>query len=266
MKIFTIMIIGVFVFAGNSLFVSAETSAEVEVRTEANLSEEVRENDLDSDDDGFGDVGEEESEALDDDSDNDGVPTASPARDVDKATPKLMEARTDADDQTTPLLYQGVRVRGELCDQSDDCDDDGDDDVTPEGERGRLWINVSGEEVRGMSAEAKTQVQERLRTMGEDANTANDFGLRVANAALLNDSVSEIVTSDTETEVHYRTRLSLFGFIPVTTTAVARANSEGEVSVRYPWYRFLSRAQDDEAMTTLALELRSSHDALITAE
>lgn len=265
MKILGLMVLSTLVFASNAVFVSAETRAEVELEVEANRSGEERERDADSDGDGLGDVEEGEVEIRDTDSDDDGLPTVVPIREIDKATPARIEARAGGDDRTTPLLYQGLQVRGELCNESGDCDD-GDNDVTPGEARGKLWINVSGDDVRGMSTEEKTQVQERLRAMGEDANTANDFGLRVANAALENDTVTEIVTSDTETEVRYRTRLSLFGFIPVTTNAVARANSDGDVSVRYPWYRFLSRAQDDEKMTSLALELRSSHDALIATE
>lgn len=262
-KIFTVLVAGALILIGNSTFVSAQTAAEIEV--EASRSAEVRENDPDSDDDGLGDVEEGEVEIRDADSDDDGVPDLMPESGSDKATPALMEVRAERGDKTTPLLYQGLRVRGELCDESGDCDDD-DDDVRPGEAKGELWIHVSGEEVRGMSAEAKARVQERLSVMGEDTNTANDFGLRVANAALENDTVTEIVTSDTETEVHYTTRLRLFGFIPVSTSAVARANSEGEVSVKYPWYRFLSRVEKDDEMTTLAQNLRASHDALIVSE
>jgi hypothetical protein len=263
-KLVTVLLVSAFILTGSSVLVSAQTSAEVDARAEINQSQESRENDLDSDGDGIDDAEEGEFDILDPDSDDDGLPAVVPGKHIDKASPKLMEVRAGGDDQTTPLLYQGLRVRGELCDADDDCNDD-DAEVTPEEAQNELWVHVSGDDVRGMSVEAKTQVQERLSVAG-GANTANDFGLRVASAAIENDSVTEIITNDTETEVHYTTRLRLFGFIPVTTTAVAEANTDGEVAVRYPWYRFLSRVQDESDMTSLALTLRSSHDALIAVE
>jgi len=263
-KIVTVLLVSAFILTGSSVLVSAQTSAEVDARAEINQSQESRENDLDSDGDGIDDAEEGEFDILDPDSDDDGLPTALPVKEIDKASPKLMEARVQSGDKSTPLLYQGLRVRGELCDEGGDCNDD-DAEITPEEAENELWVRVSGDDLRGMSVEAKTQVQERLRTMTE-TNTANDFGLRVANAALENEAITEIVTNDEETEVHYRTRLSLFGFIPMNATAVARANTEGEVTVRYPWYRFLSRVSEERTMTDLALELRESHDTLITAE
>ncbi|MEX0910046.1 MAG: hypothetical protein WDZ75_01995 [Candidatus Paceibacterota bacterium] len=265
MKIVTVLLAFAFVLTSNSVLVSAQTNAEVDVRVEADRTEETRENDPDSDDDGLDDGTEEREEFRDTDSDDDGLPTALPVREIDKASPKLMEVRAGGGDQTTPLLYQGLRVRGELCGEDADCNDD-DADITPEQAENGLWVRVSGSDARGMSAEAKAQVQERLRVMGEDANTANDFGLRVANAALENETITEIVTNDEETEVRYKTRLRLFGFIPLTVTAVAQANTEGEVRVRYPWYRFLSRVSEDSTIKDLALELRTTHDALIATE
>ena len=264
MKIFTVLVMCAFILTGSSMLASAQTSAEVDERAETTRSEEVRYNDTDSDGDGLGDVEEGEIEIRDEDSDNDGVPTAAPVREIDKATPKLIEARATAGDKSTPFLYQGLRVRGEICGENNDCNDD-DADVTPEEAQNELWVHVSGSDVRGMSAEAKAEVQERLRTMSE-TNTANDFGLRVASAALENEAITEIVTNDEETEVRYNTRLRLFGFIPLSATAVARANTEGEVTVKYPWYRVLSRVQEESEMTDLALELRTSHDALIAVE
>ncbi|MEX0933315.1 MAG: hypothetical protein WDZ74_01035 [Candidatus Paceibacterota bacterium] len=268
MKVFILLVVTALVsVSSNSVLVSAQTSAEAEAQAEVGQSEETRENDADSDGDGLGDLVEEGDDlldALDSDDDSDGVPTALPTKPIDKASPKLMEVRAGGGDQTTPLLYQGLRVRGELCGEDADCNDD-DADITPEQAENELWVRVSGSDVRGMSAEAKAQVRERLSVLSE-TNTANDFGLRVASAALENESITEILTNDEETEVHYRTRIHLFGFIPMTANAVARANTEGEVRVRYPWYRFLSRVSDEETMKELALELRASHNVLIETE
>lgn len=210
----------------------------------------------------------DKKEVRDTDSDGDGLDDAvsdsrrSPVKEIDKASPKLMEALSiDAD---SPLRNAGVHigVRGDVCAEGEGCDDE-DASVSPG--KADVSIQVSGDDVRGWSGEQKEAVRTRLEAASEMI-TANDFGLRVASAALDNDNVVDIATDKDNTEVRYKTRMRLFGFIPTQATATARATSDGETSVEYPWYSFLAQKADDSSFSQLAADLRADHDVMISVE
>ncbi|MEX0672942.1 MAG: hypothetical protein WDZ82_01675 [Candidatus Paceibacterota bacterium] len=280
--------------------IQAEGSATVSAQDEdsdddgvSDDSEEEREmNDSDTDADGHADVRTEsdsdgraqnhnssrsnETEGVvdphDEDDDGDGVPTrtgvtkeldkATPSlratKEIDAASPKLMDVLMI--DQSSPLLYQGVSIR-QVC-GSDDCDDE---DSVESLTRSNISLRVSGAEVRGWNPEQKEAVRARLAAANE-VNSANDFGIKVASAAIENEEVEDIATDAEATEVTYNSRVYLFGFIPKSVTAVARAEADGDVSVDYPWYGFLSRKGDQSFGSTLAATIRADHDAMISVE
>ncbi|MEX2515131.1 MAG: hypothetical protein WD335_03310 [Candidatus Paceibacterota bacterium] len=198
------------------------------------------------------------------DSDDDGIidGTSRAGKRIDKTTPKLIEALSI--DENSPLQNVGVeiRVRGDVC-TGDDCDDDDDTNQPPT--RADVSIRVSGDDVRGWSEEQKEEVRSRLQAASE-ITTANDFGLRVASAALDNEDVVDIASDKETTEVRYKTRLRLFGFIPTQATATARATSNGEVTVDYPWYSFLAQKVDENIFAQLTARLRADHDVMISVE
>lgn len=184
-------------------------------------------------------------------------------KEIDKASPKLIQSlRIDED---SPLLNAGVelRMQGEVCDANDeDCDDDGvSTPLSPQA----LSIYVSGETVRGWDPDKKAELTRRLQAAGT-STSANDFGLRVAQAAINNDDVTEIETDDESTAVRFNTRMRLFGFIPTQVNATARADADGEVTVDYPWYSFFASKGDGTIFTSLAAELRAAHEAMISVE
>lgn len=183
-------------------------------------------------------------------------------KEIDKASPKLIEARAGGESDVS--LGAGVELSGRLCAQSGDCDD-ADEDVRPGRAEGALSVHVSGAEVRGWSAEKKAQVRARLEAISE-INSANDFGIETAVAALENENVAEIRSDDEETEVAFDTTMQLFGVIPMEVRAVARAQGDGEARVEYPWYSFLATKTDASAYANIAARLRAAHDVAISVE
>ncbi|MDZ7726257.1 MAG: hypothetical protein U5L75_01615 [Candidatus Campbellbacteria bacterium] len=269
--------------------VETETTVEGEVETTQSDSEngegaEADTRDADSDDDGLDD-GSEASEAQveaqdynstrsnkpgsivdpqDPDDDGDGVPTvesrAGATKEIDKASPKIMRLR--GIDKSTPKLFQSLEMSGAICPAEEDCDDS-DSDVEPGSADHVLSVRASGEEMRGASEEAKAEVRARLQEIDEITD-ANDFGVQVASAALSDENVVDITTDDEQTEVRYKTRIHLFGFIPTNTEVTARAESGGEVEIDYPWYGFLSRKGDQGSLSELVSGIRAAHDGLIS--
>jgi hypothetical protein len=53
------------------------------------------------------------------------------------------------------------------------------------------------------------------------------------------DSGMQAVEISDSVSVDYAQRAKLFGFIPVTVTVTTEVDTDGKVSVRYPWYGFL---------------------------
>lgn len=184
-------------------------------------------------------------------------------KELDKSSPKLIQALRIAED--SPLMGEGVELylEDEVCEANDeDCDDDGiTDTVSPR----TLSMRVSGETVRGWSPDQKAELARRLQVAGT-STAANDFGLRVAQAAVDNEDVDEIVSDEDVTEVRFRTQMRLLGFIPTRANATARADAGGEVEVDYPWYGFLASKGDSSIFRSLASELRAVHDVMVSVQ
>jgi hypothetical protein len=181
--------------------------------------------------------------------------------DIDKTSPRIRQIR--GIDKATPLLYERIRTSGSLC-PVNDCDDINEEqrpDATQR--RQALRIEVSGDEVRAASDEAKVEVRRRLQEI-DAGNNANDFGIRVAMAAIDNEAITDIVTDDEQTTVRFRTPARIFGIFPAQLSARVEATTEGE-RVRYPWYAFLASKEDVSSLRELAAEIRANHDSLFAA-
>lgn len=125
-------------------------------------------------------------------------------------------------------------------------------------------LKVSGVTVRGWDPAKKEEVIAKAAASRE-INTLSDFGNFVVDVTLENENIVEITTDKDVTEVIYTTTVYLFGFIPKQVTAVARAESEGEVSIDYPWYGFLARKGKQSDIEFLTLRIRGENDRIIVA-
>ena len=92
---------------------------------------------------------------------------------------------------------------------------------------------MKDEAVRGSSSPEAVSTRGELETY-ITAVAQSDENFRSAEAA------------KNEVSVRYKERAKLFGFIPVAITAKAMADTDGNVRVRYPWYRFLLSLEDDK--------------------
>lgn len=118
-------------------------------------------------------------------------------------------------------------------------------------------IRVEGQTVRAWDSKTKEAVRTRLVENSAKNNVA-DIGLFVALQALDNEAITNINVEDSATIVTYKTRLALFGFIPIDINAEARAFKDGEVKVKYPWWHWLARkTSDDTSYTNIATEIHT---------
>lgn len=170
-------------------------------------------------------------------------------KEMDKATPQLMEALHI--DSSSPLLYEGITVRAEteqgVCEEGNDCDDD-DREITPRDVS--FGLEVDARTVRGWDPDKKEEIQSRANRTGE-INTAHDFGIWMASQVLEHEDIESIRTDGESIEVTYETTLYVLGFIPVKKNVIARTSVDGAVEVDYPWYGFLSRKKDSESVAAL---------------
>lgn len=232
--------------------------------------ERARTEPVDTDGDGFGDPTERaqdynaarsnkptsraDDESTDPDDDGDGVPTrAGGGRDA-----------------TTPLLFDVLRRNQE---NSGDLDADGRpevaasmsgfikfDDINGEvredpdtGERRLNSVAVAARDLRNWTTvdrAAFTRLREAVAS-----NTPEHVSLRITERVLADDRIEEVEATETETRVRYRSSMKLFGFIPMEREVEARADATGEITIDYPWYRFISRVPDDTTIRTAAKDI-----------
>lgn len=172
-----------------------------------------------------------------------------------------------SDANETETGGRDVSLRGLTIDY---LDDDSDDDGLTDGDEAgadseteitlkpsRASIKVNAAEVRGWDIKTKEAVRARLAEK-DTMHNANDFGMFVAMQAVDNEAVTEISVEDTEVVVTYKTQLSVFGFIPVPLEVEARTSSSGEVKTNYPWWSFLARrAQTDAVYANIATDIHA---------
>jgi|GEM_PF-895928 hypothetical protein len=116
-------------------------------------------------------------------------------------------------------------------------------------------LNLDGREVRGWSPESKESLRNFRRNIA--ATGTPDFAASsIAEIALDNEAIEKISISDENTNVRYRANLRLLGIIPMQREVEARAGSDGEVKIDYPWYRFLSSTPDSEMIRGIFSSIR----------
>jgi len=84
----------------------------------------------------------------------------------------------------------------------------------------------------------------------EAVRTQADLNAYASSAVRADKNIDGVVLSDSGVMVRYMQPAKLFGFIPVSVTVTTEVDSQGTVSVKYPWYRFLVAVGDKEELET----------------
>jgi hypothetical protein len=146
---------------------------------------------------------------------------------------------------------------GGLCVGTESTDDD-----EAEASRDRIAaLQVRGEEVRAWSEAERTawrsfqasevEAQPELKLAGHviERTLENE---RIIEMRITDDEPSEdVVVNYQPIEVSYKNELRLFGFIPMEREVQASISADGETTIDYPWYRFLSAAPEHDRINTL---------------
>lgn len=89
-------------------------------------------------------------------------------------------------------------------------------------------------------------------TAAAQVSSSDDLKSYAVAAMKSDGNIRGMSFSDNSVEVDYREPGRLFGFIPVSVTAMANVNSDGSVTVTHPWYDFLIAKDDTNLQSTLA--------------
>jgi hypothetical protein len=110
-------------------------------------------------------------------------------------------------------------------------------------------------------------VVSRIKAMKEDSISGPSDPASVSNRSDLENYLTVAAQSDedfrearadkNEVSVRYKEHAKLFGFIPMMVTAKAVADTEGNVRVRFPWYRFLMAVDHDEIESSIQARVNS---------
>ncbi len=78
--------------------------------------------------------------------------------------------------------------------------------------------------------------------------TSNSDLTAYAQASMKDDkNIQNVSVTDSEVSMKYREPAKFLGFIPGAITAKVTVDSDGSVTVRYPWYRFLMKVPEKKA-------------------
>jgi hypothetical protein len=96
-------------------------------------------------------------------------------------------------------------------------------------------------------------------TAPSSVRTQSDLSAYATTVVKTDENVESADLSDEEVSVRYKQRAWLFGVIPMYVTAEARAEADGRVTVRYPWYGFLlSKGERVELESDLNVAVESA--------
>ncbi len=123
-------------------------------------------------------------------------------------------------------------------------------------------ISVATGDVNGLTEEEKQEFLLRVKEHVE-VRSAQELENFAKGVLLGDENIESVEIDDGKIEVRYRISAKLFGFIesgiPVRARVESDTESEGAVSVRFPWYRFLFSIPDevgrDNLETSLGTEL-----------
>ena len=113
--------------------------------------------------------------------------------------------------------------------------------------------DIDFKSVRDWSDEDKETLREFGRNVAEERKEGRLARLIVQN--LDNERVRNIEVGEAGGRVRYMARMRLFGFIPLEREVEAVIEG-GRERINYPWYGFLSRKPDNEAISGILSSLR----------
>lgn len=117
-------------------------------------------------------------------------------------------------------------------------------------------LQVRGDDVRAWSDEQRSAWQEFRQTRATSTDEERLIE-RIVEKTQANERIREISADDEEVGMEYEADMRLFGVIPLQRTVNARATVAGEVTIDYPWYRFLSRVPEQSVIQETLRELQS---------
>lgn len=218
-------------------------------------------------------------DALDVDDDNDGIPaqgvssstsieatasTQSSTRDAeydneDNNQDENVSPRAQSHNSSRSNRTEGIAVDDADADSSIYCWGRGacvvsqENNIDDESSRGQLRINAR--EVRSWSeAEASTFDGE---INDEEVSSPRRAIMQYAiMQSQQDDRIQEMRINEGTLEMDYQARIRLFGFIPLKKNITGRIDAQGDTSITYPWYRFISGAPDTMRIRGLLTEGR----------
>ncbi len=129
------------------------------------------------------------------------------------------------------------------------------------------------------SANVDINVGDDTATSSDSTDTDSDTGLTGSVSAVIDpltvrtdadletyaeatvssdERVQDVNVSDDEVSIEYDERAHLFGIFPILVTATATVDAQGNVSVRYPWYRFLMSTEHEALEASATAEVRAT--------
>ena len=91
----------------------------------------------------------------------------------------------------------------------------------------------------------------KVTVMGWDATTKKGIQERVDAVVEEDSAIRSAEVSEDSVSMTYQTQAKLFGFISVPMNIDISSNTEGQVKVHFPWYRFLVKTEFDNVAEIL---------------
>lgn len=107
------------------------------------------------------------------------------------------------------------------------------------------------------SVNANTNATLNANSNSMVANISTDDDLKVYTKSLKNEdkNVSKVEVTDNQILLAYRQPSKFLGFIPSMSTAYVKIDAQGNLSVDYPWYTFLSVKDDEKLKADLQMQI-----------
>ena len=118
-------------------------------------------------------------------------------------------------------------------------------------------LSVRGAEVRSWNEQERAEFR-RYNELIKERTSPEAAVTTVTRLVLDNESIHEIELEGEEVSISYQAQLRLFGFIPLERNVTAHTTIEGEISISYPWYRFLARTPDTNTIESVLRSVLNS--------
>lgn len=114
-----------------------------------------------------------------------------------------------------------------------------------------------------LQTKATTTATTTTETASEVDTTANiqtsqDLDIYTQSLSQSDRNVEKVEMTDNRILLAYRMPAKFLGFIPVTVMTNVQVDAQGNVSVNYPWYTFLSVKDDEKLKADLELQVKEA--------